>query len=273
MPRMMRALAAALLFAATAPALAGRPCVEVAPKPDAVGKALALGNQVQAVLEELNPPVALIARAGQNLDQYGLTYSHMAFVMRDHPNGRWSIVHVLNKCGTAESDLYVEGLGAFFLDDPYRLVAGIMLLPEPAASRLPAILAGTEARRMHGARYSMLAYPFSTMYQNSNGWLLETLARALEPENRVDTREAAQAYLKLRGYQPTELRIGTFTRLGGRMFRANIAFDDHPGELRWNDRIQTVTVESVFRLIEGQAPFAKCSQRACGGKLVTVELP
>jgi hypothetical protein len=34
--------------------------------------------------------------------------------------------------------------------------------------------------------------------------------------------------------------------LGGRLTAANIAFDDHPGEKRFTDRIGTVTVDSVF---------------------------
>jgi hypothetical protein len=29
-------------------------------------------------------------------------------------------------------------------------------------------------------------------------------------------------------YQPSTLEISMLSRLGGRMFRANIAFDDHP---------------------------------------------
>ncbi|XLM22221.1 DUF2145 domain-containing protein, partial [Chromobacterium piscinae] len=32
---------------------------------------------------------------------------------------------------------------------------------------------------------------------------------------------------------------------GGRMFKANVAFDDHPNELRFADRIQTVSVDSI----------------------------
>jgi hypothetical protein len=34
------------------------------------------------------------------------------------------------------------------------------------------------------------------------------------------------------------------------MTRANVAFDDHPNEKRFSDRIETVTVDSVFRWLE-----------------------
>lgn len=49
----------------------------------------------------------------------------------------------------------------------------------------------------------------------------------------------------LAGYQPSEMKIGAFKRLGGRIFRAKVAFDDHPDELRFSDRIRTVTVDSM----------------------------
>ena len=72
------------------------------------------------------------------------------------------------------------------------------------------------------------------------------LAAAWAPEGSIFNRAQAQVWLKQAGYQPTLLRLGTFERLGGRMFRANIAFDDHPTELRFSDQIYTVTVESVL---------------------------
>ena len=36
------------------------------------------------------------------------------------------------------------------------------------------------------------------------------------------------------------------TRLGARVGPAHIAFDDHPSHQRFADRIETVTVDSVF---------------------------
>ncbi len=65
--------------------------------------------------------------------------------------------------------------------------------------------------------------------------------------------------MKLQAYEPTVLRLGAVTRLGARATAANIAFDDHPSEKRFADRIETVTVDSVFRWLErsqlGAAPI------------------
>ena len=50
----------------------------------------------------------------------------------------------------------------------------------------------------------------------------------------------------VQSYEPTTIRLGPLTRLGGRITAANIAFDDHPNEKRFSDRIETVTVDSMF---------------------------
>ena len=100
--------------------------------------------------------------------------------------------------------------------------------------------------RLHEPRYNMLAYPWSGPYQQSNQWAIETLAMAQAPQAATFTRDRAQAWLKFSGYEPTTLRLNAFTRLGARATAANIAFDDHPSEKRFSDRIETVTVDSVF---------------------------
>ena len=102
----------------------------------------------------------------------------------------------------------------------------------------------TKLKQLHTPAYNMLAYPWAQKYQQSNQWALETLALAMEPD-AID-RSRAQNWLKLKGYAPAVLLIGPGTRLGARMTRANIAFDDHPNEKRFSDRIETVSVESVF---------------------------
>ena len=60
------------------------------------------------------------------------------------------------------------------------------------------------------------------------------------------TRANAQSWLAAQGYRPTTLHIDALTRLGGRLTKANVAFDDHPNDKRFTDRIETVTVDSVF---------------------------
>jgi hypothetical protein len=47
------------------------------------------------------------------------------------------------------------------------------------------------------------------------------------------------------------LLLGTLVRFGARVSSANIAFDDHPNDKRFSDRIETATVDSVFCPVRG----------------------
>ena len=71
------------------------------------------------------------------------------------------------------------------------------------------------------------------------------LVHGTSPAPAPVEREPLRA-LRLRGFTPTVLHLGPLTRLGARATRANIAFDDHPDNKRWNDRIETVSADSVF---------------------------
>lgn len=226
------------------PAHAGRSC-EIRP-PDAarIAKGLALAERTNTALNASGAKVVLLARAGQDLSKYGLNYSHLGWAYKSD-SGQWLVIHKLNSCGTAEASIYRQGLGEFFLDDPFRFETAWVVPTPEIQDRLIALL--QDDRRvvaLHAKPYSIVSYVWATKYQQSNQWALETLALAMEPEIR--SREQAQAWLKYKGYAPTPLKIDPLTRLGGRMSAANVAFDDHPNDKRFSDRIETVTVDSMF---------------------------
>jgi hypothetical protein len=253
----MRRLFLFLLLACSLNAAhAGRTCEVKKTNPQAFINGIKLSENTFSALEASKAQVAMIARVGQDLSKYGLRYSHMAYVWRDHPRGRWLVMHELNQCGTARSSLYDQGLANFFLDDLHAYEA-LVIIPTPQSqARLVAMLKSNKPARMHAGRYNMLSYPFSTDYQNSNQWVLEAYA-ASASDIPVDTRARAQDWLRLAGYSPTTLHLPATTRLGARMFSANISFDDHPFNRRAAGRIDTVTVESIQRFVLAREPGAR----------------
>jgi hypothetical protein len=159
------------------------------------------------------------------------------------------VLHKLNECGTSESAVYRQGLGEFFLDDLWRFEAAwVAPTPEVQARLLALLQDPARTVAMHHKPYSIVSYVWGRKYQQSNQWAIETLAAAVEPG--ANSRERAQAWLQFKGYEPTVLKLGPLTRLGGRMTAANVAFDDHPNDKRYSDRIETVTVDSVFTWLQ-----------------------
>jgi len=251
---LLRGLVALAAMAVAAPtAHAGRSCEQRPPTAVAVSRALQLAEHTAARLTQSGASVVIIARAGQDLSEYGLRYSHLGFAYREgEGNGAvWRVVHKLNQCATARASIYRQGLGEFFLDDLWQYEAAIVVLTPQAQAHLRPLLADNVAvARLDTPAYSMVAYPWSDRYQQSNQWALETLALTQDSaaSTRLPyTRAGAQAWLRLHGYEPTTLHLSAFKRLGARLVSANVAFDDHPNEKRFSDRIETVTVDSVFR--------------------------
>jgi len=249
---------------AAGPAVAGRPCEDGKPTVEQIRRGMDLAQATAAALDASGADVVLLARAGQDLSEYDLRWSHVGLVYRDTTGSGadakpvWRVVHKLNQCGTALSDLYRQGLGEFFLDNPYRYEAAYSVLkPELQQALLPILRENARAATLHTPAYNMVAYPWSREYQQSNQWALETLASAAAPRE-VFNRAQAQDWLKRQGYQPSDLRLSTAKRLGARIGMANVAFDDHPSAKRFAGHIETTTADTVFSWLTrsgyGQAP-------------------
>lgn len=243
--------ALAIALALPLAARAGRPCEDRPTSTHEVTQGLALAAATAHALERSGAQVVVLARAGQDLSRYQLRWSHIGLAYRsgDGANAYWRVVHKLNHCGTAEGAVYRQGLGEFFLDRPARYEAAYAVLaPQVQARLLPVLPDNAEIARWHEPRYSMVAYPWATRYQQSNQWVIETMAGALGPSaaSGAQPRAQAQRWLGAKGYQPHVLRLGALTRLGARLGMAHVSFDDHPGHKRFADRIETVTADSVF---------------------------
>ena len=232
---------------------AGRICAEPKPpKSQTIEQALNLAHRTLQALDKSGAQVVVLARAGQDLSKYGLRYSHLGFAYQesDGQGGHvWRVMHKLNICGSADSALYRQGLGEFFLDDLWRYEAAWVVPTPEVQTKLRTVL--QDERRvvqMHHKPYSLVSYAWGVKYQQSNQWALETLALAMDPNMAVASASRAQAqqWLMDKNYQPSTLKISALTRLGARLSSANVAFDDHPDEKRFSDRIETVTVDSVF---------------------------
>jgi hypothetical protein len=253
------ALAAAMLV--TQPALAGRSCEQKKPSARTIERGLELAERTLAALDASGADVVVLARAGQDLTKYGLRYSHLGLAYREPARGgtasTWRIVHKLNQCGSADASVYRQGLGEFFLDDLWRHEAAwVVPSREVQAKLLPLLQDNARATALHHKPYSIVSYAWGRRYQQSNQWAIETLAGAME--GGAPSRRAAQDWLRSRGYEPAVLKLGPLTRLGARASATNVAFDDHPDEKRFSDRIETVTVDSVFQWLQraglGSAP-------------------
>ena len=251
-PRTTLLLAASLsLTTLSIPAFAQQACSPRYPPPTTIAAMFDMAAVTADTLDALpGVDVAIAARGGQDLSKYGLRHSHLAFLVRND-SGSWDVVHLLNRCKSDNSDLYREGLVNLVGESSITTDLRVGIPTPEVRAALKTLLSGDarNARALHEPRYSMLAYPGSTDYQNSNQWILEVTAAAMAQaadEPALADRSSALAWLKQKSYTPTRMHIGIGKRLGARFFADNVAVTDHPASERISGNYSVVTVESVF---------------------------
>ena len=166
-------VAAVAVSAWSAPALAGRSCETKKPSVRTIERGLDLAQRTMARLDASGAKVVLLARAGQDLSKYGLRYSHLGFAYRQaNPGGTgmvWRVVHKLNHCGTADSAIYRQGLGEFFLDDLWRYEAAWVVPSRDLQDKLlPLLQDNSRVTALHHKPYSIVSYAWGQRYQQSD---------------------------------------------------------------------------------------------------------
>lgn len=247
------ALAGALVLMA-AHAQAGTTCDATTPSPRAVADAAATAHSVIVALDEADAPVALVSRVGTDLSKHGLRYSHAGFAVRDHADGRWTVVHLLNDCGSDRASLYAQGLVNFFADDLVAQDARITWLRPDVAERLAATLIPLRGDPLFVPRYNLIARPGSDEHENSTAWVLEHLAAA----TRDNVHDRAQAWhiAQSLDYRPGHIRIPYSKRVLGGLFSANLVFTDHPVATRLSGDYPVVTVRSIVEWLDAAGLIA-----------------
>lgn len=243
------------LAAACTDVRAGNDCERVEVTPQKVADAAATAKRVLAELDRVDAPVALVSRIGTDLSKHGLVYSHTGFAVRDHPKGRWTVVHLLRDCSSDGSGLYAQGLGNFFADDLVNQDARITWLEPAMAARLAARLVDLGHDPLYTPTYNLIARPGSTRTQNSTAWVVEHLGAALAPTRMVTDRRDAYALARANGFRPDTIHIPYTKRIAGGLFGSHIAFTDHSVGTRLSGDYPVVTVRAILRWL-GESGFA-----------------
>lgn len=238
------------------PAWAGQDCGErAAPTAQALARGMALGERVRDQLERSGATAALVARVGLNLAEFGQRYTHMGMAVRDHVRQRWLVLHLFNPCGKAESEISVQPLEQFFEVDLFAFEALTLTPSYPLQVALRDVFMNPATTRLlHKPAYNMIAHPFNTRFQNSNQWILEMTALALDRGGSVKDRASAQAWLAAAGFEPGTIRISNLRRSGARLFSPHVSFSDHTQEEFEQQLYKVVTVDAIAQFLMTRNP-------------------
>ncbi|MGT8856952.1 DUF2145 domain-containing protein [Enterobacter sp. 186315] len=264
---MKRLLLAAWLSSASLNAYAySADCHPTDNAPEVVATVMHQAQQLKEALNSQPEPVAILVRQGQDMSSRNLTWSHAGYALKQ-ANNSWRVYHSLNLCGTADSSLFVQGLYEFLADDLVNPQIAI-LRPHPALGAALQTLMNSPIKLnlFHSRRYNLVAWPFSGVYQNSNGWMLEVFARA--NDGNLWSRNDARRWLLDQGYQPSIVSVSTAERLGARLFTRNVFTDDQPTELLKEGKVGLNSGDSLIHFMARYSrEIPECEHRNLGERV------
>ena len=273
----LAALAAGLLLSASAHAISFEVCDRPKePSADQRDVMLRFALIVRDELAATHQDVALIARSGLDLHRLDVRYSHEGVVLKDNAGQPWSVRELYYSCEDHRPRVFDEGFAGFVMgtDDPgTSYVSLVFLPPDPAASLRATAIDKHHALGVLGASYSANAYPFSTLHENCNQWVMELLADAWgagDAGTDADARARAQAWLRGQGYLPTVFTASAHPM----MWLANLvpwlANDDHPAEELAHNRYNVSMPSSVETFVQAKVPGATRVELCHAGRRVVV---
>jgi hypothetical protein len=229
------------------------PAVQAGNVPSAVGlykfeQIAALSKGLERVLAERGARVAVIGRIGlpREVMPPGLEYSHAGLAVYS------SIRTADNRLvpGYAVYNLYQgdarTGVSFLMQDYPvdyfaavHELKAGVVIPTEKLQRALAATIFSPTYRSLHNPRYSVLANPFRTDYQNCTGFVLDVLFASIyrtDDVRRIKTNIAAY-------FVPEPIQVSGLKLALADAMMPDVATDDHTGP------VATTTFESIARFM------------------------
>ena len=280
MRRRTRGLAAAvagLIVCASAQAISFEVCDRPKePSADQRDVMLRFGAIVRDELVAAGQDVALIARSGLDLHRLDVRYSHEGVALKDNDGKPWSVRELYYSCEDHRPRVFDEGFAGFLMgtDDPDTgYVSLVFLPPERAAPLRVTAVDKHHALGVLGASYSANAYPFSTLHQNCNQWVMELLADAWggeDPGTEADARARAQRWLRSQGYLPTVFTASAHPMMWLAELVPWLANDDHPAHELAHNRYNVSMPASIETFVHARVPGARRVEICHAGRQVVL---
>ena len=237
---------------------------------------LRFGALVREELVASGQDVVLIARSGLDLRRLDVRYSHEAVALKDNDDKPWSVRELYYSCEDHQPRVFDEGLSGFLMgtDDPATSYISLVFLPPDRAAPLRATAVDKHhALGVLGASYSANAYPFSTLHQNCNQWVMELLADAWGARDAgtdAGARTQAQAWLRAQGYLPTVFTASAHPMMWLADLVPWLANDDHPSEEVAHNRYNVSMPASIETFVQAKVPGATRIELCHAGRHVVL---
>ncbi len=141
-------------------------------------------------------------------------------------------------------------------EDPSLGFISVVRLPQATGHVLQEALLDTpRVLRLLASQYSANAYAFGLPYQNCNQWLIEMMAVGWGGMDNGNTlRERAQRWLRIEGYAPEPVDVGSRLLMWASAFVPLLHLDDHPDADRAAMKLQISLPTSIEAFVRQRLP-------------------
>ena len=237
---------------------------------------LQFSEQVKAEIEKSGVDVAFVSSSGLDLKSLGVRYSHTGISLKHNTAAPWAVRQLYYDCDKKMPRIFDQGMAGFVMGTADARASFVSIVYLPVGDAMGASLERTALDNAHavgllGANYSANAYPFSTLYQNCNQWVMEMLAAAwgdlvVSPTMRAD----AQQWLKQENYAPKTFTVHFRPLLWAARLVPWLHRDDHPEDNVDQGIFQTSMPSEVEAFVRQKVPGAQRIELCKNDKFMVV---
>jgi hypothetical protein len=205
-------------------------------------------KKVDKTLAAKGAHVFIVARQGRAKQELprGIDYTHVGIAVYSAimlSDGRVVPGYTYYNLYQSDKDPWKSYLqkdyAADFFSPVYQLKAGITIPDEKLQRRILKLVENNTHQTLHNPKYSVLANPFDTEYQNCTEYVLDMLTAALyDTTDKAKLKANQQAYFK-----PHPVSVGPLKLLFGSLFVPGVTALDHDGP------INTATYKSIEQFL------------------------
>ncbi len=189
-------------------------------------------KNVEKTLANEGAKVAIISRVGRPDEEMprGLNYTHVAFAVyssiqteNDQNQPGYVIYNLYQKADELDRSELIRDFPFDFYSAAYKLKTGI-IIPKPVLQKkLLRVLNSNTYSDLHNPKYSAIANPFNSKFQNCTEYTLDVIQAALY---ETDDINLIKANLK-QYFVPYSVPYSGFSVVLGAMFSEDVAASDH----------------------------------------------
>jgi len=206
-------------------------------------------KQVEKSLAEKGARVFIVSRVGRPVNELppGFNYTHTGigvYSIITTTDGKkipgYTMYNLYQKNEQPNQSELIQDYPVDFFSGVYKLKAGIIIPKPELQKRLLQVINSNTYKDLHNPKYSAIANPFNSTYQNCTEHTLDVLNAAIYNTSDIELLKTnSKEY-----FDAQRVKVNPFKMMLGSIFSADIAISDH------DEKVETATFTTIGEYLQ-----------------------